>query len=254
MKITQKIMCGIVCAALLAAFIPGCSSEGGSDTPAKTDVSGNVITTAGTNIADDTGNANGNNSANGTDNANGTQVPGNDPGGTVPKTPEEIRQTYVPSAEESEELAEEDTAKTISYTGFKGTICSTPALKDGMSSMVVIPVFSHAGIHQYMEDNAANFDFGEGEGSFAAIAESYHDDFFKNKGLLIVSFIDSEGGSDHKLMGGWEDLLYAGEMEIEQLVLAVKKSDGDVTAGHILVEMDKDFIGIWDSFGLNIYK
>ena len=67
-------------------------------------------------------------------------------------------------------------------------------------------------------------------------------------------FIDKEGGGNYKIVGGWDDELAAEGLEMSRFVFAAKKTDGKITSGHIIVEIDPDFMGIWDSFGMEFYK
>lgn len=167
---------------------------------------------------------------------------------------EEIKSVYIPSAEDAEMLKNEKTPTPIMYSGFKSYYFDTPALTEDLPIVSVTPLFSHAGLHNYIEQNLESYDLGEGEGSFEAFAESYMDSFFDGKGVLVISFADSEGGSGYSVTGAWEDVLEIDSMELKRLVLAVKKTEGSATAGHFIVEIDTNFISLWDNITISLYE
>lgn len=208
----------IICAALLLALIPGCASKKNSVTPP---VTGSIVNSGES------------------DNSTETSNP---------------RDIYKPSAEESQKLAEENSEQPMVFAGFDSHFFSTPALKSDLPSMTATPVFSHEGIHKYMTENSESFNFNEGDNSFAAFIEKYDQNYFADKGLLIVAFIDKEGGKDYSIPGAYENHLSGEGYEMDQLVFSIKKSDGENTANHFVVEIDKTFLDVWDTYSISFYK
>lgn len=232
----RKITTLALCAIIILSTLGGCSDK--SDSDSATTGSTTVATTASPN---DTG----------------TSPSGGHTNETDPEEEEkkaQIKEIYTPSAEDAAILAEEKTQSPIIYSGFDCKYFSTPALSEDLPLVSVTPLYSHAALHKYIEENSHLFDLGEDENSFSAVAERYMDSFFVDKGVLVVSFTDAAGGDNYQLTGAWEEHLHVEELHLEQLVLALKKTAGDITAGHLIVEMDAEFIGLWDSISMDIYE
>ncbi len=223
-----KILRSALIAVLTAAILVGCS--GAPDTP-----SGNEGTSAVT--------------------TNVTTIPeAITPVTLSPEKVAEIKDLYTLSADDAAKLADEKTVQPIVYSGFEYRYFNTPPKADGLSLASITPLYSHAGLHNYIEKNTSLYDLGKGAGSFESFAESYMESFFADKGVLVISFTDAEGGGSYTLTGAWEEHVHFGEEHLDQLTLAVKKTPGENTAGHLLVEMDKEFISLWDSFSIEIYE
>lgn len=171
-----------------------------------------------------------------------------------PEKIEEIKSLYIPSAGEAEKLKEEKTQSPIKYSGFKSYYFDTPALRHGLPLVSASPLFSHAGLHNYLKENYESYDFGEGSGSFESFAEGYMESFFDGSGVVVVSFTDDAGGGGYTVTGAWEDVLEIEGTEMKRLVLAVKKTAGNSTAGHFIVEMDTKFISLWDNITISLYE
>lgn len=227
-----KIFRSALAVLLTTALLAGCS--GNPDAPSDNDGSSAVTSTV---------------------NENSTTSPQAVTPVTVsPEKEAELKSLYTPSAEDAAKLAEEKTAKPIIYSGFEYRYFDTPAKTEGLPLVSVTPLHSHAGLHNYIEQNTLQFDLGEGTGSFEAYAESYMDSFFADKGVLVISFTDAEGGGNYTVTGAWDEHAHFGEDHLEQLTLAVKKTPGESTAGHLIVELDTDFISLWDCFSIELYE
>lgn len=166
----------------------------------------------------------------------------------------EIKDTYLLSEEGKSAFADEKTSSPIIYSGFTSHYFSTPAKNDNVPVTAVTSILSHSGMHDYIAENSANYIFGEGDGSFSVAAEKYNDKFFDTKGLLVISFVDAEGGSGYNVTGAWDTVDVVGDRSLERLVFSTKKSAGDNTSGHIIVEVDSKFMSLWDAVGIEIYE
>ncbi|MBE6708457.1 MAG: hypothetical protein E7578_04350 [Ruminococcaceae bacterium] len=167
---------------------------------------------------------------------------------------EKIKDTYKLSEDEAEAFSNEGTSAPIVYSGFTSHYFSTPAKNDDIPVTAVTSILSHSGMHNYIEENSGNYSFGEGDGSFSTFAEKYNDKFFETKGLLVISFVDSKGGSDYNITGAWDTVDKVGERSLDRLVFAAKKSAGENTVGHIIIEVDSKFMTLWDAVGIELYK
>lgn len=230
MKHGVKFMSAALCAAMLISLISGCATKKTASNPLHTDENGNIV------LKD----------------SNGNPIVFNSE--KKPTTPEEIKALYTPSAKKLAELANEHTVKPIEFSGFTGIIYETPLISEEAPNPVIMPVYSSAGLERYVEANSAYFDFGKGDKPFSQIAGDYPDDFFVDNCLLLISFNDADGGSGYSLSGGWEDSLTVDGDELCELVLAIKKSSGDNTSAHLIVEADKAFIGLWESYSVSLYE
>ncbi len=219
----NRFLKAIIAAALILAIIPGCSSDEDKKDGAAT--SSSVKTTEGSSAA-----------------------------ATTPHVDKsKLKETYKLSEEDASKYESENSPAPITYGGFEGHFFSTPASSDA-AVMTITPVYSHTDIHNYIHSYMNIFDLGSGAGSLSEKFESYTDEFFTDKALLVISFLDKEGGSNYEIMGGWDDHVSGEGFEMDRFILGVKKADGNITAGHVIVEIDKDFLGIWDTFGMEIYK
>lgn len=214
-----KFLKTVIAGLLVLALLPGCSSD--EDKAAESDTS--VATTAKA------------------------------PAATAP-TEAEIKEIYKLSDEDMAKHESENSPKPITYGGFTGKFFSTPVTDDSAALMTITPMYSHKDVHNYMQTYSATFDLGEGDGSFAASVESYGDEYFREKALLVISFLDREGGDNYQVVGGWDDHVVGEGFELDRFVVGTKKTDGDITAAHVIVEIDNKFLSIWDSFGMEIYK
>lgn len=230
MKHGTKLMSAALCAVLLTSLISGCAAKKTESNPLHTDENGNIVLT----------------------DSNGNPIVFNSQ--KKPTTPEEIKALYTPSAKELSELAEEQTVKPIEFSGFTGIIYETPLISDEAPNPVIMPVYSSAGLSRYIDANSAYFDFGKGDKPFSQIANNYPDDFFVDNCLLLISFYDAAGGANYSLSGGWEDSVGIDGDELCELVLAVKKSAGGNTSAHLIVEADKSFVGLWESYSVSLYE
>ncbi len=165
----------------------------------------------------------------------------------------EIKEEYLPTEDEKKELENEETKKPIKYTGFDCQYFDTPALTEIEYFNTVIPFFSQEKLAEYVENNSESYDFGKGKESFSAVVNSYADTAFDGKGVLVISFNDKEGGSDYTITGAWEETIEINGNVLDRLVFAVKKSPGESTSGHFLVEIDTEFISLWDNIDISIY-
>ena len=224
MKFTQKLIKAAICAALVLAVIPGCSSDDG-EAKESTSAATTVATTAPAETEAD-----------------------------PEKERAEIKSTYKLSEDELEEFAEENSPGDIVYGGFESKIFQTPVKSDTANLITITPVYSANGISEYLKNYSSVFDLGEGDGSFKSEIGKYTEEFFDNKALLIISFLDKDGGDNYSVRGAWEELVVGNDFEMEKFVIGVKKTDGDITAGHVIVEIDSAFLAIWDTFGIEFYK
>lgn len=216
----KNFLKSLICAALILAMIPGCSSEEEvAETTAK-------VTTVAT--------------------TDGTPDP--------EKERQEIKNTYKLSDDKLAQLASENTPSDIVYAGFDSRTFETPVISDSADLMTITPIYAHTGIEEYFTNYSDKFDLGEGEGSFKAAMEKFTEEFFNDKALLVVSFLDKDGGANYMIKGAWEELVVGDNFEMEKFVLAAKKADGSITAGHFIVEIDQKFLAIWDTFGVEFYK
>ncbi len=167
---------------------------------------------------------------------------------------EKIKDIYKLSEEEAEAFANEKTSSPIIYAGFRSHYFSTPAKSDNIPVTSVTSILSRSGMHDYIAENSANYSLDEGADSFSSVAEKYDDKFFDTKGLLIISFTDTDGGSDYNISGAWSTTDKAGDITLDRLVFSTKRSAGDITTGHFIIEVDVKFMMLWDAFGIEIYE
>lgn len=134
------------------------------------------------------------------------------------------------------------------FCGFHAHFAVTPTVGEPQNTTIV-QVYSEEGLHKYFHENAETYDLSE-----LSLSAHYDDSFFDDKALLIVALSDSDGASGYELVGGWQDRLVGEGYELDELVFAVKKTSGDATASHAIIELDKKFIALWDSFFVNIFE
>lgn len=238
----NKITSAILCSALLMAMMAGCSSDKDSDSTDGTNAQSNIVSSSET-VAEDSGDST---------SSENTSSP-SDVSESI--DPVEIKKIYKASAEVAEKLAQEEkTEKEIIYTGFNSTFYNTPLFSTDGAKTLLTPIFSHSGLHKYIEENSDTFDFYYGDESFAEAAEKYDSNYFRENGVLIISFYDNVGGSGYSVTGAWEEVLSQDGNELDKLVIAAKRSAGDIKSGHLIIELNKDFITVWDSYNLSIYE
>lgn len=167
---------------------------------------------------------------------------------------EQVREIYKASAEDSVWIAEEKSAKEIVYTGFDYKYFNTPALSDNVPFVSATPLFSHSGIHDYIEEKSKTFDLGDEEDSFTAVGERYMESFFIDKGIIVISFTDSEGGGSYTLTGAWKEHIHSEDFHMDNLVFALKKTPGENKHGHLIIELEDEFLSTWDGFSVSIYE
>jgi len=283
MKTSRKIFTGAVCTALLVSAIPGCAAKTNKvvppkvtiteyDIPADTEIpyvpgtetvteeTGSSETAeseesdqGGTNSPADTGKED-----SATDNTDGSTDKGDAAtDGSDSDNPDkdtqssELKDIYRPTEDVAESLKNEETRSPIVYTGFEFKFVETPVISDKVSVIGITPVFNHTQLHKYAEENSSKFDLGSNDGSFKEASDGYSDEYFLESSVLIVSFLDSEGGANYEVTGAWEEVDING---MNRIVFTVKKTDGSVKAGHLFIEMNSDFMAAWDTYGVEFYK
>ena len=218
----NKFLKMVLCAALVLAVLPGCSDD----------------------------EANGDGAATSSETTKKPPIISEQP----VKDEAAIKEIYKIPEIEAAKYAEENTPSPLTYAGFDSHVFSTPVKESTTALMTLTPIYTTTDVHNYVHNNSALFDFGSGDNSFAAKIAGYSEEFFSDNALLIISFMDKEGGGSYKVVGGWDDELKAEGLEMSRFMFATKKTDGKITSGHIIVEIDPDFMGIWDSFGMEFYK
>jgi len=128
-----------------------------------------------------------------------------------------------------------DTSHTVKYTGFTVHGFTTPVKGEGAPSASVVPVYSKAGLFNYISENSY-YDFDFGDRSLLDHANHYDDSFFYYNGIVIISLRDGAEG----FLGAWDDG--------SALTLAIKEAVADSDATHVLIEMDSRFMSLWKSF------
>lgn len=226
-KMKNRFIASVLTVTLAVSLMAGCTKDHAKD-PAESGTTAVSTTVAGTTADSSNGNAE--------------------------KTEEEIKAKYEAKPADAAILAAERTAKPIKYSGFTGKFFETAAKTDEVPLASVTPIYSNVALKDYIQKNSDKYDFTYGVLSFSSIANSYPDSYFGEKALLVVSFKDSEGGSGYKLTGAWDEHMHVEDNHLDQLILAVKKSAGTNKCGHMIVEIDSDFLSLWDSISISLYE
>lgn len=228
----KKFLKAALAAALVLALLPGCSDGEEGDTKTTTEakteaVSGTVSESVPVETVIET---------------------------APPVDKEAVKDKFALSEEDAAILTDENSPASIKYASFDSMVFTTPAIKEGVSLMTITPLYNAEGVHSYMHEASESFDLGKGNGTFSAALAEYDEEFFNDKALVIISFLDKEGGSAYSVTGAWDDHIVGEGFEMDRLVFGVKRAEGDVTAGHVIIEIDPEFLGIWDTYGMELYR
>lgn len=228
----KKFLKAALAAALILALLPACSDDKGdgakNTTEAKTEaVSGTVSESVPVETVIET---------------------------APPVDKDAVKDQYTLSEDEAAAIADKNAPAAIKYASFDSMVFTTPAISEKAPLMTITPIFNAEGVHSYLHEAGESFDLGNGNGSFSSTMAIYDDAFFEEKALLVVAFLDKEGGSAYSVTGAWDDHIVGEGFEMDRLVFGVKRAEGDVTAGHVIIEIDPEFLSIWDTYGMEFYR
>lgn len=238
----MKILTKILCAALLLSLITGCSSDKNKSVETSATIKDTLSPSDSGEIVTDSA-------------PNQTEAPDNieetdkkQPISPDDKDVSDIVGIYVPSEKDAAALEKEETKKPIIYAGFKTHVINTPLKSsDVQVNDTLVPLYNHQNLHAYLEEHSEMFDLS----ALDTVKEKFNDEFFNDKCLLVVSLEGSNEGSEYSLTGAWNEV---DANNMDRLVFAIKTAKGSMKSAHIIIELEQDFLNLWDTWGIEYYN